>query len=506
MYAMMQIHNKKGEYIMKKVLALILVIMTFMVVFPAAAVNFTDINASHWAYSAINELVGKGTIGGYTDGSFRPNNTVTRAEFVKMVGVGSTKRKNDYADVPPEHWAYKYVITSGFKSDSENRFNPDKPITRAQTVELLYDRFGKADVIAPPFVKAEAKKFAIDEDALSWIYTYGILVGDDGLNLRLGDTLTRAEAAALIVKCGKSTVAKDTVAIISDKVLANYAEGINVFEGGYKADKTLTNAQLAVAVAKFANNTAEIDFSKYSIKSSIDHENSKELYIMCNSNIGLGKFTVAFANESATVDTVEKAVKNAAERLAATVINNPAIIYNKSGKTTKATQKDVVALMIQYDVMFGSQYAYTTEKSGESYKRINVSVETNGQKYPAGYKNFAVVLKDVPNEVYTHPISNGTPKDLYDFAREYAPLFAKKCDEYVFAAEKGFGVKLKITFYPSLAYSTGTGYAFRVKVTALNTTKYTPADLFGEGAITKTDKKLTGGTEFFAEITVDSIV
>ena len=70
---------------MKKVLALILAIMTFMVMIPAAAVNFTDINSAHWAYSAINELVGKGTIGGYTDGSFKPENTATRAETAVMI-------------------------------------------------------------------------------------------------------------------------------------------------------------------------------------------------------------------------------------------------------------------------------------------------------------------------------------------------------------------------------------------------------------------------------------
>ena len=173
---------------MKKIIAIVLAFVTFCMIIPSYAATFTDIDAKHWAYPAISELVDKGTIGGYTDGSFKPDNTVTRAEFVKMVGEGTEKRVADYSDVPQGHWAYKYVITSGFASDSQNNFNPDKPITRAQTVELLHSRFGKTGVEAPPFIKKEAEKYAIDEDALSWIYTYGILVGDDGLNLRLGDT------------------------------------------------------------------------------------------------------------------------------------------------------------------------------------------------------------------------------------------------------------------------------------------------------------------------------
>lgn len=496
---------------MKKVLALTLVIMTLVVALPTSAANFTDINSSHWAYSAINELVAKGTIGGYTDGSFRPNNTVTRAEFVKMVGEGKVKRKLDYSDVTPEHWAYKYVITSGFTADSENNFNPDKAITRAQTVQILFDRFGKAGVGAPEFVAQEAKKFGINKDALSWIYTYGILVGDDGLNLRLGDTLTRAEAAALIVKSGKSKTEKNVADIISAEILKNYAEGTGVFKGGYSAENTLTNAELALSAVRFANDTVAVDYSTYNVAAEIDHENSKELYIMCNSAAGLNNFNVNFANAQATVETAEKAIKSAAERLTAKVITRGETLFAKGNKNVSVKQKEVVALMLLYDAVYGSQYAYTTDKKNGSYERLNLSILTNGKKYPKGYKNFAIVLKDVPAEVYTYPTkkvsggTSGTPAELYDFAREYAPMFVSKCENYVLAADKAMGVDIKITFYPSLAYTNGQGFAFRVKVTALNSTAYTPADLFGEAAITNRDKKLTKGTEFFAEIAVESI-
>ena len=65
---------------------------------------------------------------------------------------------------------------------------------------------------------------------------------------------------------------------------------------------------------------------------------------------------------------------------------------------------------------------------------------------------------------------------------------------------------MKITFYPSLAHQNDKGFYFKVKVTALNSTNYTPYDLFGAGAITNQYTKLTEGTEFFAEIHVDSLV
>ncbi len=494
---------------MKKITSLVLAIMIFCLSVPSIAASFTDINEKHWAYPAISELVAKGTIGGYTDGSFRPDNTVTRAEFVKMVGEGTEKRANDYSDVPASHWAYKYVITSGFKADSQNNFYPDKAITRAQTIELLFRRFGKAGVAVPEFVLKEAEKNGIDKEALAWIYTYGVLVGDDGLNLRLGDTLTRAEAAALIVKSKDASVQKNFVDIVSENILKNTVESMKLFGGTYSSKSKVTNAQLAEVAAKFANNVVDVDFSKYVIDGQIDHESSKALYVMCNSDIGLSNFTVAFANANATVETAEKAIKNAAERLTSGTITTPALIYldGNKNKGEAVTQKEIAALIVQYDTVFGSQFAYTTEIVNEKYKKINISIENDVRKYPQSYKQFAVILKGIPQEVYDYPINaSKSPAALYNFARDYSDLFVIKCNDYVRAAQAVYGAKLEITFYPSLAYETGNGFAFRVKVKALNSSKVTPREMFGDWVITKADTKLAAGTEFFVEIFVDSIV
>nr|WP_216671573.1 S-layer homology domain-containing protein [Saccharibacillus qingshengii] len=53
----------------------------------AAAAQFSDVKASHWAIGAINKAVAKGYVDGYTNGMFKPDASVTRAEFVKMVVV-----------------------------------------------------------------------------------------------------------------------------------------------------------------------------------------------------------------------------------------------------------------------------------------------------------------------------------------------------------------------------------------------------------------------------------
>ncbi|MFX3651389.1 MAG: S-layer homology domain-containing protein [Paenibacillus sp.] len=51
----------------------------------ATSLQFSDVKSSHWAYSAVQKAVSKGYIDGYTNGTFKPDVSVTRAEFAKMV-------------------------------------------------------------------------------------------------------------------------------------------------------------------------------------------------------------------------------------------------------------------------------------------------------------------------------------------------------------------------------------------------------------------------------------
>ena len=54
--------------------------------------KFWDVSKDHWAFEYIAELTNRGVISGYNDGSFKPNRTVTRAEWAKiMVGAAGMK-------------------------------------------------------------------------------------------------------------------------------------------------------------------------------------------------------------------------------------------------------------------------------------------------------------------------------------------------------------------------------------------------------------------------------
>ena len=93
----------------KRLLSLSLVaIMVFSLVPTAYAgqLKFKDLSSSHWAYKAVDKMTDKDIVTGYGDGSFKPNNTVTYAEFIKMAVVAATGEPLEASS--EGHWASNF--------------------------------------------------------------------------------------------------------------------------------------------------------------------------------------------------------------------------------------------------------------------------------------------------------------------------------------------------------------------------------------------------------------
>lgn len=106
---------------------------------------FSDVDM--WAEQSINELAAAGVITGYPDDTFRPNDTVTRAEFVTMLMrlIGEEGATSEFADVNG-HWAEKYIAKAseyGYISGyPDGTFRPDTDITRAEAFKIIASVFG----------------------------------------------------------------------------------------------------------------------------------------------------------------------------------------------------------------------------------------------------------------------------------------------------------------------------------------------------------------------------
>ncbi len=168
--------------------------------------TFSDIKGSTWYVKPIVAIQNAGIINGYTDGSFKPNGNLTRAEFASMVYKalgnpenGSTEKT--FSDVKEGQWYYKAVMamaTNGYINGYENgTFQPNKKITRAEIAQILFKAFEIEDGDqAATFsdVKANAWYAA----AVKALASNGIINGYPDGTFGPSKNTTRAEAAQVI--------------------------------------------------------------------------------------------------------------------------------------------------------------------------------------------------------------------------------------------------------------------------------------------------------------------
>ena len=149
--------------------------------------SFKDANNA-WYSDEINYAVAKGFIKGYSDGTFKPNQAITRAEFAQMIsafvkngypGTGSFK------DVKG-HWASDAISAlygnKNIKGYSDGTFKPDQKLTRAEAVTILNSVFGR-NTKSNSFANVSEsglKKFS-DVAKSHWAY-YEILDASNGHN------------------------------------------------------------------------------------------------------------------------------------------------------------------------------------------------------------------------------------------------------------------------------------------------------------------------------------
>ncbi len=175
---------------------------------PQPALAVTDLAPSHWAASTINAYVSRGVMSGYPDGTFRPEASVTRAEFVKMVNnvFGyNTPGSISFPDVSASYWGYddiaKGVFAGYINGDENGRFNPEDPLTREEAASIICRIKGLAPNQAPASQYADSGKIA------TWAAPYvgaatqfGYMEGNGDGTFNPTKALSRAEAASVLAK------------------------------------------------------------------------------------------------------------------------------------------------------------------------------------------------------------------------------------------------------------------------------------------------------------------
>ena len=109
----------------------------------AGAQQFKDVKAGDWYKTAVDIIARQGVIKGYEDGTFKPNQLITRREFAVIAaryaeGLDTWKT---FSDVPTTDWAYKFINrvagTGWINGYEDGTFRPNKNITRAEVVAIV---------------------------------------------------------------------------------------------------------------------------------------------------------------------------------------------------------------------------------------------------------------------------------------------------------------------------------------------------------------------------------
>jgi hypothetical protein len=127
----------------KNVIALIIIAL-FISVSCSFAKTFSDVDANHWANQYIDSLSNSGVINGYEDGTYRPQNSVTRAEFMKLMVCSDPKmERNAKFNTPDENranWYDPYTNYIRYLKLSSYNYLPEEfnqPITRVEIATFI---------------------------------------------------------------------------------------------------------------------------------------------------------------------------------------------------------------------------------------------------------------------------------------------------------------------------------------------------------------------------------
>ncbi|MFA9560423.1 S-layer homology domain-containing protein [Evansella sp. AB-rgal1] len=173
----------------------------------AEQVSFTDTDSvKEWAGDAIDYLVGKGAINGRGNGIYDPQTAITRAEAAKVLALSlglnvDEDAKTELTDAT-NHWASSFIaaiqdqkpgVINGF---TDGTFRPDQTITREQLSKMIVEAYGltkdETAIVSFSDVSGWAQEYVYTLASL------GVVNGYSNGTFRPGNDVTRAEAAVFV--------------------------------------------------------------------------------------------------------------------------------------------------------------------------------------------------------------------------------------------------------------------------------------------------------------------
>ncbi|BEP29579.1 S-layer homology domain-containing protein [Helicovermis profundi] len=241
-----------------------------------------DIKESDWYYGAVESMIRKGIINGYDDNTFRPQNQVNRVEFstmmVRTLKIPIVKSKwSSFDDVKSNYWGNVYIeaakpYLTGYKLGEKILFKPLESAVREDMAVALVkglkynidnpdytvlDQFTDKNKISKnlkPYVAVAVEKKLMN----------GLLLSDGTLEFRPQKSLTRAEAAALLLK----VIDEEKITFDEEKIILDDTSGTSsTTSSAISIDENISsNEDEDSIISKVPTVTVKVDEKKVKVK------------------------------------------------------------------------------------------------------------------------------------------------------------------------------------------------------------------------------------------------
>lgn len=176
--------------------------------------SFRDVTSAHWAFASVERAAELGLVTGYSDGTFRPDTPVTRAQFVlmlwRMCGKPAAAKAASFADASADWYqdALSWAVEKGYVNGlSDTRFGPDAPITRQQAMAILFRLNGGQSGTELTLTGIYEQTFADSttiaswaKDATWWAAYHELVSGVGGSRIAPEANASRAQIAAILLR------------------------------------------------------------------------------------------------------------------------------------------------------------------------------------------------------------------------------------------------------------------------------------------------------------------
>ncbi len=263
-----------------------------------SGISFSDIEG-HWAKNWIEEAVTLGFVSGYEDGTFRPDRTITRAEFSKLMNSAlHTEKKADlsFSDVSNTEWFYGEIqksVASGFFSGYENNtFRPNNPIKREEVAKVVSSSITAGGVEGEGATLLDDYSTIQDwaKESVNTVYNKGYILGYPEGVYRPAKALTRAEAVKIIYEI------IDNENIERGFNITNYNElytsavvvgDLYILDSVGSGNVYIKNVVVLGDIVVKASNVKSVELSDVRARNVIVENESNPVKIVCNDNVSI---------------------------------------------------------------------------------------------------------------------------------------------------------------------------------------------------------------------------